>query len=63
MPIIKLPKQEAEEYNDQPFIDDHGIYMPVLEYGRNAYRQVMTKDLFVEAYNRYIRDAEGDKNG
>ena len=39
-----------------PYIDDDGIYMPNA-YNENVYYQlVMTKELFVEAYNKWIKN-------
>ena len=44
----------------KPFIDEDGIYMPVEPYGpegMGVYRQVISKELFVEAYNKWIKEA------
>lgn len=39
-----------------PYVGDDGIYMPNA-YGENVYYQcVMTKELFVEAYNKWIKN-------
>ena len=42
----------------EPYIDDRGIWVPVKEYAHEAlctaYRCVMTKEMFVEAYNKWI---------
>lgn len=42
-----------------PFVDDEGIYVPISEYAPEGcasnYRCVMTKDMFVEAYNKWIK--------
>ena len=42
----------------EPYVDENGIYVPVHPYVQegmgSAYRCVMTKEMFVEAYNRYI---------
>lgn len=51
----------AKEYIKQfPFVDDEGIYVPVNEYAPEGcasnYRCVMTKDMFVEAYNKWIKN-------
>ena len=37
----------------KPYVDDYGIYMP--EKPPYEYRCVMTKDVFVEAYNKWIK--------
>ena len=48
-----------------PFVGDDGMYMPVDEYTlegtASLYRIVMTKEMFVEAYNKWIKG--GDDNG
>lgn len=42
----------------EPYVDDHGIYVPDKEYVpegcESTYRCVMTKEMFVEAYNKWI---------
>lgn len=47
----------------KPYVDDYGIYVPVEEYvpeGSPAiYKCVMTKEMFIEAYNKWIK---GEKN-
>ena len=44
----------------KPFVDDHGIYMPVNEYVHEGcasqYRCLMTKEMFIEAYNKWIKN-------
>jgi hypothetical protein len=43
-----------------PYVDDYGIHVPEKEYVPegcvSAYKCVVTKELFVEAYNRWIAD-------
>ena len=43
----------------EPYVDDYGIHMPVNEYvpegAVSMYRCVMTKEMFVEAYNKWIK--------
>ncbi len=43
-----------------PFVDDDGIYVPVNEYAPEGcasnYRCIITKELFVEAYNKWINN-------
>lgn len=45
----------------EPYIDDKGIWVPVNEYAHEAlgtaYRCVMTKEMFVEAYNKWIKNS------
>lgn len=44
-----------------PFVDDDGIYVPLEEYVpegcANNYRCIMTKEMFIEAYNKWIKDS------
>lgn len=56
---IKLPA--SEEYVKQyPYVDDTGIWVPIEEYVPKGcasnYRLVMTKEMFIEAYNKYIEE-------
>ncbi len=43
-----------------PYVDDDGIYVPVNEYVPegcgSAYRCIITKELFIEAYNKWIKN-------
>ena len=41
--------------NYAPYINDDGIYVPVVYCGIVYYQCVVTKDLFVEAYNKWIK--------
>lgn len=49
------PKEYVKQY---PCVDDTGIWVPVEEYVPKGcaanYRLVMTKEMFIEAYNKYI---------
>ena len=44
----------------QPKIDDEGIWMPtndfVPENCETGYKLVMTKEIFIEAYNKWIKE-------
>ena len=53
--------ESAKTYVKQfPFVDDNGIYVPVSEYAPEGYasnyRCIITKELFVEAYNKWIKN-------
>ena len=43
----------------EPYVDDHGIYVPIHEYvpegTESAYQCIMTKEMFVEAYNKWVK--------
>lgn len=48
-----------------PYVDDVGLWEPVNEYvleGQIAvdYRLVMSREMFVEAYNKWIRSEQDD---
>ena len=56
-----LPKVEKSFYvKQEPYIDDKGIWMPCKEYVPEGcasnYRLIMTKKMFVEAYNKWIKE-------
>jgi hypothetical protein len=42
----------------EPYVDDYGIYVPLKEYVPegtcSVYQCVMTKEMFIEAYNKWI---------
>ena len=44
----------------EPYVDDYGIYVPDKEYvpegSVSVYRCIMTKEMFVEAYNKWIKN-------
>lgn len=44
----------------EPYIDDTGIWIPVKEYIPEGYASIykcfITKELFVEAYNKWIKN-------
>lgn len=43
----------------EPYVNDHGIYIPDKEYVPDdcvsTYRCIMTKEMFIDAYNRWIK--------
>lgn len=52
-------KQPSEVYvKQEPYVGEDGLYVPVHEYVQegcaSAYRCIMSKEMFVEAYNKYI---------
>jgi len=50
----------------EPYVDNDGIYMPVNEYVpegcASTYRCVMTRDMFIEAYNKWIKNNNADRH-
>lgn len=52
---------EGREYIAQhPYVGEDGIYVPCEPYVpkgcASAYRCVLTKEMFIEAYNKWIKD-------
>lgn len=51
-------KRKPVYVKQHPYIDEDGIYMPREEYapeGISMYHLVLTKEMFVEAYNKWIK--------
>ena len=50
----------------KPYVDEDGIYVPVNEYVPEGcdgvYKCVMTKEMFVEAYNKWIKGENNESN-
>lgn len=46
-----------------PYVGDDGFYYPLEPYSKNGcepyYRCLMTKDMFIEAYNKWIKNNDG----
>lgn len=56
---LKLDIMDAADVyvKQYPYIDDNGIWMPIGDYapqGVSNHRLVMPKEMFVEAYNKWI---------
>lgn len=54
--------ESAKIYVEQfPFVDDDGIYIPLEQYVPEGcasnYKCIMTKEMFVAAYNKWIKNA------
>ena len=51
--------KQSAYIKQEPYVDDDGIWIPyeeyVLEGYASAYRLVMSKEIFVEAYNKWIK--------
>lgn len=47
-----------------PYVDDYGIYIPDKEYipqgSAGSYSCIMTKEVFIEAYNKWIKEEAHD---
>ena len=58
--IYNVVDHSREKYIQQhPYVGDDGIYTPVESYVpegcAGAYKLIMTKEMFVEAYNKWIK--------
>ena len=59
--IIRVKLPEAEKYVKlEPYVDENGIWFPCEGYGvegaPHAYKCLITKELFVEAYEKWIKN-------
>lgn len=54
-----ISMERSAYIKQEPYVDDDGIWIPyekyVLEGYASAYRLVMSKEIFVEAYNKWIK--------
>lgn len=50
----------SEYIKQEPYVGDDGIYVPVNAYMpagcTGLYKLVMTKEMFIEAYNKWIKE-------
>lgn len=56
---MSFTESSAKPYvKQEPYVGEDGIYMPLVEYVeegcRSHYRLVITKELFIEAYEKWI---------
>lgn len=60
---ITIPKSD-KYIKQKPYVGDDGIYCPVNEYVQegcaSAYRLIISKELFIEAYNKWIKEPNND---
>lgn len=56
---IQVGKIKEPVYvKQEPYVSENGIYMPEQPYaleGTGSYRMVISREMFVEAYNKYIK--------
>jgi hypothetical protein len=54
------PILEPKYIEVHPYVGEDGIYTPVNQYVRegceSVYKLIMTKEMFVEAYNKWIKE-------
>ena len=52
-------EDSREWIENKPYIDDSGIWVPCSQYTpagtKSLYKQLISKELFIEAYNKWIR--------
>lgn len=52
----------VEYVKQYPYVDDEGIFVPIYEYApegiESNYRMIISKELFVEAYNKWIKNSQ-----
>lgn len=62
--VIDNPSHECTEYPEKRkqsksevsyFIDDNGIHVRQFYHGGNVYKTVISKDMFIEAYSKWIK--------
>ena len=46
--------------DDNYIVTDNGIYVKVPQYGEARYMQIMSKEAFIEAYNKWIKENKND---
>ena len=61
MTVYKDVENKHDEYVEQkPYVDDKGIWVPVNAYVKEGcasfYKLLMTKEMFIEAYNKFIKE-------
>ena len=61
--VQKFKLEEKPEYvRQRPYVSKDGIYVPCNEYSPkgsvSVYRCILSKEMFVEAYNKWIKGEE-----
>lgn len=61
------PIDSNEYVKLEPVVGDEGIWVPEPKYQikdkPHSYKCIMTREMFIEAYNKYIRDATDSGRG
>lgn len=62
----KVCQKKAVYVKQEPYVDDCGIYAPINQYcvdgTTSDYKCVITKEMFIEAYNRWIVGENNETN-
>ena len=51
-------REEPVYVKQEPYVGENGIYIPAQPYvpeGTGSYKMVISREMFVEAYNKYIK--------
>lgn len=63
---VTLPSRQEVYVKQYPYVSDTGIYVPFEEYAQagcaSNYKLLISKELFVEAYNKWIKGAENGQS-
>lgn len=63
---ITLPSNQKVYVKQHPYVSDTGIYIPCEEYVQEGfesnYKLLISKEMFVEAYNKWIKGAENGQS-
>lgn len=61
---VTLPSKQEVYVKQYPYVDDAGIYIPCEEYVQEGfgsnYKLLISKELFVEAYNKWIKGGQNN---
>ena len=61
-----LPSKQEVYVKQHPYVSDTGIYTPCEEYVQEGfesnYKLLISKEMFVEAYNKWIKGAENGQS-
>ena len=58
---IKVIRSKGKEYT--PYVNNDGIYVPTAYGDQVYYQRVMTREMLVEAYNKWIKSGEYARYG
>lgn len=58
--------RKTEYIKHEPYVGEEAIYIPAVPWAAKGemvpYKALITKDLFVEAYNKWIKNATAEKS-
>lgn len=59
---FRIDRTQPRYIKQEPYVDDNGIWIPYNEYAlegcASEYKLVISKEMFVEAYNKWIKGEE-----